>query len=192
MRLGHLLFVLFLTILLAACGDKIEANMSEEIQDFEFTTQDNTQLSLQDLEGKWWLADFMYTNCTLVCPSMTSNMVKVQKKLKEEDLDVQIISFSVDPNYDSPNVLKEYAIEYEADLSNWYFLTGYDFETIKDLSINSFQTMLQEGTPENENDLIAHSTSFFLINPNGELIKKYDGMGTQQVDEIIEDLKKVL
>ena len=192
MRLGHLLFVLFLTILLAACGDKIEANMSEEIQDFEFTTQDNTQLSLQDLEGKWWLADFMYTNCTLVCPSMTSNMVKVQKKLKEEDLDVQIISFSVDPNYDSPNVLKEYAIEYEADLSNWYFLTGYDFETIKDLSINSFQTMLQEGTPENENDLIAHSTSFFLINPNGELIKKYDGMGTQQVDEIIEDFKKVL
>ena len=64
---------------------------------------------------------------------MTSNMSQLQDLLVEEGIDIQLISFTVDPENDSPEVLKKYAESYEANLSNWSFLTGYEFETIKDL-----------------------------------------------------------
>src|SRR5699024_10147310 len=135
---------LILVLFLVACGEDIETNMSENVADFNFTTQDKGTLSLDDLEGEWWVADFVFTNCTTVCLPMTSNMSALQDKMKEEELDAQLVSFSVDPDYDTPEVLKEYAEEYDADLSNWTFLTGYDFQTIKELSIKSFRSLLAE------------------------------------------------
>ncbi|WP_138417344.1 SCO family protein [Aquibacillus sediminis] len=185
-------FLLFLfvasVVLLAGCGD-IETNMSRDVQDFEFTTQDNETLALEDLEGEWWIADFIFTNCTTICLPMTSNMSKLQDRLNEEDLDAQLVSFSVDPDYDTPEVLTEYAEDYQADLSNWTFLTGYDFETIKELSIKSFQSWLEEA-PEGS-DQVTHGTKFFLVNPEGKAIKFYDGTQSDEIETIIEDLKKV-
>ncbi|WP_373895235.1 SCO family protein [Virgibacillus natechei] len=178
-----------LVLFLVACGD-IETNMSEDVADFEFTTQDNGTLSLDDLEGEWWIADFVFTNCTTVCLSMTPNMSRLQSTLEEENIDAQLVSFSVDPDYDTPEVLKEYANEYEADLSNWTFLTGYDFETIKEFSITSFRSMVAEPAPDS--DQVTHGTSFFLVNPEGEVIKQYDGVDVNVVDLIVEDLKAVL
>ncbi|PAV28770.1 cytochrome c oxidase assembly protein [Virgibacillus profundi] len=161
-------FMLFLT----ACGEKIETNMSRDVQAFEFTTQDNESLALKDLEGKWWVADFIFTNCTTVCLPMTTNMSKLQDKIKQENLDVQLVSFSVDPEYDTPKVLEEYAESYQADLSNWSFLTGYEFQTIKELSIKSFQSPLEKP-------------------PEGEVIKRYSGTDPKKLDVIIDDLKEV-
>src|SRR5690606_11784817 len=94
--------------LVACSGYPIETNMSEEVADFEFTTQDNETLSSEDLEGKWWIADFIFTNCTTVCLPMTYNMSQLQTALKEENLDVNLVSFSVDPDYDTPEVLRKY------------------------------------------------------------------------------------
>lgn len=178
-------FILFL----AACGEKIETNMSEEVTDFEFTTQDNEKLSLNNLEGKWWIADFVFTNCTTVCLTMTPNMAKLQEKLNEESLDAQLISFTVDPKNDTPEVLKEYGESYNADFSNWTFLTGYDFQTIKEFSIKSFRSLVAQAQPGS--DQVTHGTSFYLVNPEGEVIKNYSGIDNNTVDTIIADLKKV-
>ncbi|OZU88856.1 cytochrome c oxidase assembly protein [Virgibacillus indicus] len=178
-------FMLFL----AACGEEIETNMSRDVQDFEFTTQDNESLALKDLERKWWVADFIFTNCTTVCLPMTTNMSKLQDKINQENLDVQLVSFSVDPEYDTPKVLQEYAESYQADLSNWSFLTGYEFLTIKELSIKSFQSALEK-PPEGSNQVM-HGTSFFLVNPEGEVIKRYSGTDPKELDVIIDDLKAV-
>ncbi len=84
-------------------------------------------MSLDNLKGKWWIADFIFTNWTTVCLPMTNNKSILQRKLKDNNLDVQLVSFSVDPDFDSPEVLKEYAEQYGVDFSNWSFLTGYDF-----------------------------------------------------------------
>lgn len=186
LKIMMLTFILFLV----ACGEDIETNMSENVADFDFTTQDNETLSLDDLEGEWWVADFVFTNCTSVCLPMTSNMSVLQDKMKDEELDAQLVSFSVDPDYDTPEVLQKYADEYDADLGNWTFLTGYDFQTIKELSIKSFKSMLQEAAPGD--DQVTHGTSFFLVNPEGKVIKKYDGVDQKAMDDIVEDLKIVL
>src|SRR5690625_2390458 len=147
MKKQRLVIVLIgLILILSACGNpykEIEPNMDEKVADFNFTTQDNESLSLEDLNGSWWVADFVFTNCTTVCLPMSTNMSALQDKLAEENIDVQLVSFSVDPDYDQPEVLREYAEDYEADLSNWTFLTGYDFQTIRELRSEEHTSELQ-------------------------------------------------
>lgn len=186
-KLYVLLTVSIVIIILSACNTlPIETNMSEEVNDFSFTNQDNENVSLEDLKGDWWIADFVFTNCTTVCLPMTSNMKLLQDKMSEVNLSVQLISFSVDPDYDTPEVLKEYGEGYDADFSSWSFLTGYDFSTIKKLSIKSFRAMLKE--PEYGDDQVTHDTRFFLVDPEGNIVKGYDGVPAKNMEEILSDL----
>lgn len=136
------------------------------------------------------IADFVFTNCTTVCLTMTPNMAMLQERFDEEGLDAQLISFTVDPAYDTPEVLKNYGESYGADFSNWSFLTGYDFQTIKEFSIKSFKSLVEK--PPEESDQVMHGTSFFLINPEGDVIKRYSGIESKEMDNIIQDLKTVL
>lgn len=174
--------------LISACGEDIETNMSEQMGDFSFITQDEEPLGLDDLKGDWWVTYLSYTNCRTVCPQTTANMVDVQNQLKEDGLQPQIISFNVDPDNDAPKDLKNYADEYNVDLDSWDFLTGYDFDTIKRLSENTFKAVLDKGAV----DQMSHSYMFYLVNPDGEIVKKYDGMSPDQVEVLVDDLKSVL
>lgn len=185
------IFIGFISILVFLVGCSadlpIETNMSEKVNDFSFTNQAGESVSLDDLKGEWWLADFVFTNCETVCLPMTSNMASLQEDMKAEDINVQLVSFSVDPDYDTENVLQEYGAEYDADFASWHFLTGYDFSTIKKLSIKSFRAMLKE--PEYGEDQVTHDTRFFLVNPEGEVVKGYDGVAKKEMDVIVKDLQ---
>lgn len=190
-KLFIILSFLLSMFLLQSCSERlpIETDMNETVASFSFTTQDETTLSLEDLKGSWWIADFVFTNCTTVCLPMTANMSQLQDQIQEEDLPVQLISFSVDPDFDSPEVLKEYGEEYEADFSSWSFLTGYDFDTIRELSIKSFRALLQ--APDFGSDQVTHDTRFFLVNPKGKIVKGYDGVKNENITLIMEDLQKL-
>lgn len=179
---------LFLIVVLSACSDElpIETNMKETVADFSFTNQDEENVSRDDLAGEWWIADFIFTNCETVCIPMTSNMVGLQNDLEEKDIPMQIVSFSVDPDYDSPDVLKEYADEYDANLDNWDFLTGYDFETIRKLSIKSFRAPLKE--PAYGSDQVTHDVRFFLVDPEGNIVKGYKGIEKETIDTLLDDI----
>ncbi|GLO65839.1 MULTISPECIES: SCO family protein [Oceanobacillus] len=187
----NLILLLLLSMVLVGCGEdyNIESTMSEKVTDFQFTNQDNEAVSLGDLEGEWWVANFIFTNCTTVCMPMTYNMSQLQEMIETENLDVQLISFSVDPENDSPEVLKEYAQNYDASFDNWSLLTGYEFETIRELSIKSFKNFVQ--APPEGTDQVTHGTSFFLVSPEGEVIKNYNGIEEQSMETIVQDLNKV-
>lgn len=182
-----LTFTLF-GLIMSACGTDINSNMSEEMNDFSFITQDKEPLQLDDLKGEWWITYLSYTECDTVCPRTTSNMVDIQNELKEDGLHPQIISFNVDPENDGPEDLRDYANENDVDLNSWDFLTGYDFKTIQNFSEQSFHAALEKGAAER----YSHSYMFYLVNPNGEVVKKYDGMSTKEHKILIEDLKSVL
>ncbi|HLR53062.1 MAG TPA: SCO family protein [Candidatus Avamphibacillus sp.] len=186
----YIVGILFL-LLLSGCQGKIDENMSEELPDFEFTNQDGEDFGLKELKGQWWIASFMYTNCKTICPIMTGNMAILQQKLKNNNLDIHMVSFSIDPDYDSPEVLTEYAKGYQVDFSNWDFLTGYDFKTIQDLSMDSFKTAIESTSPGTGNDQIAHGTNFFLVNPEGIVIKKYDSVGKTGIEEAVNDIDTI-
>lgn len=188
MRKVLLITTVLFVLVLQACGQKlpIETNMNEKVADFSFTTQDNELLQLDDLKGQWWIADFIFTNCTSVCLPMTANMSYLQDRLNEEGLPIQLVSFSVDPDFDSPEVLKAYGEQYDADFTNWSFLTGYEFQTIKELSIKSFRAYLKE--PEPGSDQFTHDTRFFLVDPKGKIVKGYNGVQRENIDLLIDDL----
>ncbi|HLS67266.1 MAG TPA: SCO family protein [Pseudogracilibacillus sp.] len=196
-------------LVLAACGGDGETNpINEEsnkgggngsadsgqsighVEPFEATTQENEPFTNEDLDGTWWVANFIFTNCETVCLPMTSNMKALQDKLNDAGIeDVELISFSVDPERDTPEVMKEFAEEYGADFSNWTFLTGYEFDEIKELSLNSFKSLV--APPPEDDDQIAHGTAFFIVNPEGEVLSHHSGLEADSMDEIAAELERL-
>lgn len=183
-----LLLALLLTLFLAACNQGIEDPLEWEIEDFTFTNHNNEEFGLTDLKGEVWLADFVFTNCTTVCLPMMANMTDLQGKLEAEGLDVQIVSFSVDPAFDQPGTLKSYAENYGADLSSWNLLTGYSPQEIDEFAMDNFQTLARK--PEND-DQVIHGTYFYLVNQEGVIMKSYDGLNPP-VEEILSDAEILL
>src|SRR5699024_8235476 len=141
------------------------------------TTQDEEEVSLDELNDEWSVAYFMYTNCTIVCPTTTPNMVSVQNELKNDGLTPQIISFSIDPSFDTPEVLKDYADDYVADLDHWNYLLGNEIKDIKKVYEQTFNSVLEHCGPYSHQ--YVPSTNFFLINPKSEIITQYDGMSSK-------------
>jgi protein SCO1 len=88
------------------------------------------QVSLADLRGKIWIADFIYTHCTDTCPLQTADMAKLQDRWLKEPK-VELVSFSVDPEHDTPQVLSRYAGRFKADPKRWLFLTGHRPEIVR-------------------------------------------------------------
>lgn len=174
-------------IVLTACGKEVETTMSSDVDTFTATTQDGETFTEEDLLGSWWVVDFIFTNCTTVCPPMTRNMSIVQKDLEEAGVEnVKYLSFSVDPDNDTPEVLKDYGDDHGADYNSWTFLTGYDFETISDLSVKSFQSPIQP--PPEGDDQVGHGTRFFIVNPEGTVVHNYIGTEAEQIEQLVEDM----
>ncbi|MFC4556939.1 SCO family protein [Virgibacillus kekensis] len=180
--------LLFAVVILGGCGDKYEGDFSYEVQDFTFTNQAGEKISKEDLKGEFWVADFIFTNCTTVCPPMTANMAKLQDQLKEAGLEeeVKLVSFSVDPKNDDHETLKSYVKARGGSLENWHLFTGYEFDTIKEFSIKSFKSAVEKVA---DSDQVMHATSFFLVTPEGYAIKRYDGRVQANMEKIVDDIK---
>ena len=189
MKKGVLFIILTALIALAAgCGKSgLEDAVNYPIEDFNFTNQDGQSISKKDLKGKVWVADFVFTNCADVCPPMTANMAKLQDLIKEEGLeDVEIVSFSVDPTVDKPDVLSEYGKKFSVDFKNWNFLTGYSQEEIEKFALENFKTIVKK--PQT-GDQVIHGTDFYLVDKDGNMRNYYTGLKEVPFEQIIEDIE---
>ncbi|WP_324249240.1 SCO family protein [Bacillus paralicheniformis] len=176
-----------LTVFLSSCGtSKIENSLNYDVQSFSFQNQDGKTVSLESLKGQVWVADFIFTNCKTICPPMTSHMAELQKQMEEENLQARIVSFSVDPENDTPEKLKKFAANYPLNFQNWDFLTGYSQEEIEKFALKSFKAIVKK--PEDE-DQVIHQSSFYLVDQNGKVVKDYDGAKNTPYGEIIADIK---
>ncbi len=142
------------------------------VPDFRFTTQDGKPLTRNDLLGKVWVIDFFFTRCPGPCPLMSSRLAEISKELKKAK-DVRLVSLSIDPDHDTPEVLKEYASHFGADPERWIFLTGP-----KD-RVQEFTTkgMLQALSTDPTNPAATvHSTRFLVIDREGQIriLRKLD------------------
>ena len=182
-------FVLLVVLILSACsvgGFKAEHNY--KIEPFEFTNQHNEKVSLDDMKGNVWLAQFVFTVCTSACPPMMMNMADIDKKLTDEGIeDYKIVSFSIDPDVDTPEAMQEYLDMYDVqDQSKWEMLTGYSQEYITSFAAKSFKTLVAD-IPDS--DQVMHATYFSLVNQKGEVVKTYNGMTDVPFDQIVKDMK---
>ena len=153
------------------------------IPQFEFIDSNGNTVTLNNLKGKVWVADFIFTTCTMACPMMTGNMNLVHKKFKKND-DVRLVSISVYPEYDTPDVLKEYASQYDADTEKWLFLTG-DESSVKNIIKDGFKI----GDFE---EIIFHSEKFALVDKNGTIRAYYNGMKSDDMKQLKKDINALL
>ena len=153
------------------------------IPQFEFTNSDGNIVTLDNLKGKVWVADFIFTTCTMACPMMTGNMNIVHKKFKKND-NVRLVSISVYPEYDTPEVLKNYASQYDADTEKWLFLTGKE-DAVKDIIKDGFKIGDYE-------DIIFHSEKFALVDKKGIIRAYYNGMKSEDMKQLKKDIDALL
>lgn len=147
-----------------------------KIADFAFTNQNGKIITQKDYENTIYVADFFFTTCPTICPKMTDNMVWLQNQLKNNP-EVKLLSFSVTPDIDTPEVLKKYAIEKGVDDSRWNLVTG-DKKDIYYLARKSYLAV-KTGKPEEMYDMV-HTENFILVDKNKRIRGFYDGTNLDQ------------
>jgi protein SCO1/2 len=155
---------------------------------FSFTDHNGQDFTQEHLKGKVYLADFFFTSCPTICPKMTNTMRLVQEGLKGES-NFHLVSHSIDPEFDSPEVLRAYAAKKEADLRNWTFLTG-DLLDIYDIC--EFGYMAFAKPDPNEPGGIIHSGFLILVDQNHHIRGAYDGTRTELAPTIVKDVQSLL
>ncbi|WP_212941713.1 SCO family protein [Heyndrickxia oleronia] len=181
-----ILYILFLLTIFAIIGcSNFKGDMDWELSEFHMKDQNNKDFQLKDIKGDIWLVDFIFTSCATFCPQMTANMAQIQEMVKEENLKVNFASFSVDPEVDSPEILNSYVQKFTENTDNWYLLSGYSQDYIKDFALKNFKTIANK--PENGQGI--HSNQFYLINKKGVVVKSYDGNNNVPFDNIVKDIK---
>ena len=152
------------------------------IQDFKLTGIDHNPVTLADLKGKVWVADFIFTTCGGICPTMTTNLAAIHRSFNLEK-DVRMVSFSVNPSTDTPEVLKAYAAKYKADTAHWIFLTGSD-EDIKKVAVGSFKLV-------DIKEPVFHSSYFTLVDRRARILGYYDGTDKSSVRKLFMDIARL-
>lgn len=165
---------------------------------FELTNQDNVKISNETYKGKVYVLEFFFTTCPSICPKMNLSMLEIEKTFFGNP-NFGIVSITIDPVHDTPQVLKDHAKLLGVKSSNWNFLTG-DRQTIMDLSNKGFN--LYAGENSKVSGGFEHSGLFALIDKDGNIRCRkdefgnpniyYDGLDKKGVREIQEDIKILL
>jgi len=152
---------------------------------FSLLDQDGKPLGSDSLRGKVWVAAFFFSHCPTICPRITRRMRALQIEATEHGAPIQLVSFSVDPENDTPPVLRAYAKKYDADLRNWSFLTG-DLQVVKATVVGGFKLALDgKPDPSAENGGIIHGAYLVLVDRDLAI------RGYYRTDDE-EDMKKIL
>ncbi len=165
--------------------DQRDVYKNHRIRDFELVNQFGDTVNNRFLEGKIYVADFFFTTCPAICPVMSNELERVQDAF-DDDKQIHIVSHSVQPEYDSPEVLKEYAALHQANPNQWTFLTG-DKAEIYSLARKSYFAVTTDGDG-GINDFI-HTENFILVDTKKRIRGFYDGTSSQDVDRLIKDIK---
>jgi cytochrome oxidase Cu insertion factor (SCO1/SenC/PrrC family) len=157
------------------------------VPSFQLTNQDGQPFGSADLANKIWIADFIFTSCPGPCPMISSRMSELQKPL--EKTDVHLVSFTVDPDKDTPEVLRNYAGRLHAQTGRWDFLTG-NRSAIYELSQKGFKLGVADGS--DEMGMPVHSTRVVLVDRHGQIRGYYDGTAADSVTKLLADTNHLL
>ena len=148
------------------------------------TAQGHAAFRKEDLLGRPWVADFIFTRCSGRCPLMSLKMAALQRVLPPE---VRLVSFSVDPDYDTPEVLQAYAKHAGADPGRWVFVRG-DKKALHRLIYEGFRLSLAENRAAPPGFQLAHSTRFVLVDAEGVIRGFYDSAEPSFIEALRRDI----
>lgn len=170
-------------------GD-VKLPVLNNIRPFSFVNQDGKTVTEANLAGKVYVAEYFFTTCPNICPMMNNNMKSIYEKFKEEEGFV-IVSHTCNPETDSVPVMKKYADSLGVDTKKWWFLTGR-----KDSLYSTARYSYLIDDPKNSlqriEDQFMHTQFFSLVDKSGRVRKVYDGLKQNELEEMTEDIRKLL
>ncbi len=156
------------------------------IPDFEFMNQDSAMISNEDLAGGIYVADFFFTHCPSICPKVTAQMIRIHEEFQDDN--VTLVSYTMDPKRDTPDVLKKYAEKIEAEAPKWHFLTG-DKEALHEIDTDYFSIIIEDDDVPGGFD---HTGKLILVDQNRHIRAFCEGTDEDDVTEFMKDIKKLL
>ncbi len=195
------LLIIIAAIALLSCSQKIEKplpvfgerevingdTLFHTIAPFEFINQDSAIVNNATFKGKIYIADFFFTSCRTICPIMKTQMLRVYDSLKN-DPEVLILSHTIDPEYDTVALLKDFAQRLGVSSNKWHFVTGVQDSIYKIAQTSYFATAMEDNS---EPDGFIHSGAFLLIDKEQRIRGKYDGTVEAEVNLLIQDVRKL-
>lgn len=161
-------------------GDPFAAAYDFAAPQFSLTDQEGKSISNKDLQGKLWIANFVFTRCAGPCPAMSAQMAALTRRISGDNM--RFVSFTVDPTHDKPQVLREYAARYDADATRWLLLTEPETSYL-DIA-EGFRVMAK---PSDGSHPIIHSERFFLIDSKGQVRGSYLWNDPESMDRLVAD-----
>lgn len=158
---------------------------NHKVMDFELINQNGEVITQNNYKDKIYVADFFFSSCPTICPIMTNNMAKIQKEFLD-DKDILLLSLSVTPKFDSVPKLKEYASKNGVIDAKWNITTG-DKKHIYELARKSYFAATDDGDGGLQ-DFI-HTSNFVLVDKNKQIRGVYDGIDTDEIQRLINDIK---
>jgi cytochrome oxidase Cu insertion factor (SCO1/SenC/PrrC family) len=152
-----------------------QTDLNHPVADFSLTDQDGQTVRRADLLGKVWVASFLFTRCATLCPQVSATLAELQHDLNGQE-GVVLVSFTVDPDHDMPDVLKKYADAHGAEPGRWLFLTG-DRDKLYALIQKSFLVAVEQnqGTARQPGNEVTHSPRLMLVDKRGHVRFMFDG-----------------
>ncbi len=160
------------------------------VRPFSFTNQDGNTVTLKDVAGKVYVAEFFFTTCPGICPDMNNHMRLVYDEFKDEN-DFRILAHTSDPDNDTPAQLKYYADSMKVNTAKWIFLTGRKDSLYKTARI-SYTLDDPANNLKSIDDQFIHTQFWALVDKNGNVTKIYDALKESEVKRMIKDIKKLL
>lgn len=163
------------------------------VPEFSFIERDGRRITLSDLKSKVWIVNFIYTNCPDTCPIQSAQMRQIQEDFQNEK-DLRLVSITVDPTRDTPQVLSQYAKRFSADPARWFFLTG-EKETIYKFAQDGFRLGAVELPHEKRPESGAthtHSPRFVVIDRDAQIRGYYVSTDAEAMKRLRRDLKVLL
>jgi protein SCO1/2 len=171
-------------LLFAACTNQSSLPSYGVVPDFTLTDQSSRAFHSKDtLDGKVWVANFIFTSCSGPCPRMTSQFRNLRDEVKDSP-ELRMVSFTIDPSRDTPEALATYGKSFGANPDKWYFLTGAQKE-LHHLSREVFMLGNVDGTLE-------HSTRFVLVDRQSRIRGFYDSSDAESMQKLTKDLRSLL
>ena len=159
------------------------------IPPFTLTERSGKIITNNDLTGKVWIADFVYTTCPGPCPLVTAELAKIQQAVAG-DPHMQLVTFTVDPQTDTPPVLAAYADKFHADANKWWFLTGPE-KPLYALIQNGFLQAVEDDHGKQLDPgqgTVTHSTYFALVDTNGIMRGAYQSQDPDECKQLLKDI----
>lgn len=158
---------------------------------FELTDQTGHPFGSAELDGKVWVANFIFTRCPTVCPAFTAKMEKIQAGAKEQGLAIHLVSFSIDPGFDTPEVMTAYAAAHGADPATWTFVTGPP-DALQEAIVKGLKIAAKPVGPDEDLASVFHGTHFVLVDAHGRIRGYYDSSAPDVEENVLRDAAHIM